>query len=99
MAFKGEIGHLEGFESPFANAGGVVKTMHDVEIMANTGVAYIEDGSQPLLPRLGNAVSERRKSNHEAKIMILIQKLAKCIIHLVCHVQVMKKKRKFSLTN
>jgi len=41
MAFDGRIGHLEGIESPFSNAGGVVKTVEDVAVMALTGVGYI----------------------------------------------------------
>ncbi len=56
MAFVGRVGHLEGIESPFSNAGGVVKTIEDVAKMALTGVGYIEAGSYTLEPRLGNAV-------------------------------------------
>lgn len=56
MAFTGTIGHLEGVESPFSNAGGVVKTPEDVEVMARTGVGYVEAGSFTVEPRLGNAV-------------------------------------------
>lgn len=47
------IGHLE-LVSPWGNAGGVVKTVEDVEKMARTGVGFIEDGSQTLERRLGN---------------------------------------------
>lgn len=54
--FYGRIGHLEGIESPWSNAGGVVKTVEDTEIMARTGAGTVEDGSQTLLGRLGNAV-------------------------------------------
>jgi dihydroorotate dehydrogenase len=54
MAFDGRIGHLEGIESPWANAGGVVKTVEDVERMAHTGVGWIEAGSYTLEPRKGN---------------------------------------------
>ena len=53
--FHGKIGHLEGIESPFGNAGGVVKTVEDVEVMARTGVGWIEAGSYTLESRLGNA--------------------------------------------
>jgi len=54
--FSGQIGHLEGIESPWGNAGGVVKTIEDVERMAHTGVGWIEDGSHVLGgKRLGNA--------------------------------------------
>lgn len=58
--FYGRIGHLEGIESPWSNAGGVVKTVADVEVMARTGVGTIEDGSQTLLGRFGNAVDAER---------------------------------------
>ncbi len=54
MAFEGRIGHLEGIESPWGNAGGVVKTIEDVEHMAHTGVGWIEAGSYTLEPRVGN---------------------------------------------
>jgi dihydroorotate dehydrogenase len=47
------IGHLEA-DSPFGNAGGVVKRREDVEKMAHTGVGWIEAGSYTLEPREGN---------------------------------------------
>lgn len=47
------IGHLE-VTSPWGNAGGVVKTVDDVERMAKTGVGYIEHGSTTLEKRFGN---------------------------------------------
>jgi dihydroorotate dehydrogenase len=50
------IGHLE-IDSPFGNAGGVVKHVEDVEKMAHTGVGWIEAGSYTLEPRAGNAVN------------------------------------------
>lgn len=53
-AFDGRVGHIEGIESPWSNAGGVVKTVDDVEQMARTGVGWIEDGSHTLEPRPGN---------------------------------------------
>lgn len=52
--FTGRLGHLEDVESPWANAGGVAKTIEDVEALAQTGVGWIEDGSQTILPRIGN---------------------------------------------
>lgn len=55
MAFNGELGHVGEIESPWGNAGGVVKTLEDVEQMAHTGVGWIEAGSYTLEPRLGNA--------------------------------------------
>ncbi len=54
MSFNGSVGHLEGVESPLANAGGVVRTTEDVEHIANTGVGWIEKGSDTLEGRLGN---------------------------------------------
>jgi dihydroorotate dehydrogenase len=54
IEFDGRIGHLEYVESPWANAGGVVKTLEDVELMARTGVGMIEAGSYTLAERLGN---------------------------------------------
>lgn len=54
MAFTGRIGHLE-IESPFGNAGGVVKTEEDVIRMAQTGVGWIEAGSYTVEGRPGNA--------------------------------------------
>lgn len=53
--FIGKIGHLEGIESPWGNAGGVVKTIEDVDQMAHTGVGWIEAGSYTLEPRVGNS--------------------------------------------
>lgn len=48
------IGHLEHLESPWGNAGGVVKSVEEVEAMARTGVGWIEAGSYTLEPRQGN---------------------------------------------
>lgn len=53
MAFTGRIGHLK-IESPFGNAGGVVKTEADVIKMASTGVGWVEAGSYTAERRLGN---------------------------------------------
>ncbi len=58
--FNGRIGHLEGIESPWSNAGGVVKTLGDVEQMAHTGVGWIEAGSYTLEPRIGNSPNGER---------------------------------------
>jgi dihydroorotate dehydrogenase len=52
--FRGTIGHIEGIESPWGNAGGVVKSIEEVEMMSKTGVGWVEDGSETLLGRLGN---------------------------------------------
>lgn len=54
MAFRGEIGHIEGIESPWSNAAGVAKTLEEVALLARTGVGYIEDGSHCLEARKGN---------------------------------------------
>lgn len=55
IEFNGRIGHLENIESPWGNAGGVVKTIEDVEKMAHTGVGWVEAGSFTLEPRVGNS--------------------------------------------
>ena len=52
--FAARIGHLDGIESPWGNAGGVVKTLADAEAMARTGVGWIEYGSITLEPRTGD---------------------------------------------
>ena len=54
IEFSGRIGHLDGLETPWGNAGGVVKTVEDVERMARTGVGWIEAGSYTLEKRYGN---------------------------------------------
>jgi dihydroorotate dehydrogenase len=56
VAFAGRIGHLEDIQSPWGNAGGVAKSVEDVEALARTGVGLIEGGSFTLESRLGNAV-------------------------------------------
>lgn len=60
MAFTGNIGHIE-IESPFGNAGGVVKSLEDVRQMAQTGVGWIEAGSYTVKSRLGNAWNQETK--------------------------------------
>lgn len=62
--FSGSIGHLEGIESPWGNAGGVVKTLEDVEQMARTGVGWIEAGSYTLEPRIGNSPNGEKVYHH-----------------------------------
>ena len=49
-----KLGQCEHLESPWGNAGGVVKTVDDVERMARTGVGWIEAGSYTLEKRYGN---------------------------------------------
>lgn len=48
------IGHLE-VDTPWGNAGGVVKTPEEVKQMAQTGVGWIEAGSYTLEPLEGNS--------------------------------------------
>jgi hypothetical protein len=55
--FNGKIGHLEDISYPWANAGGVVRTVEETEAMAQTSVGWIENGSHTISPRLGNAVN------------------------------------------
>jgi dihydroorotate dehydrogenase (fumarate) len=50
------IGHLT-VDSPFGNAGGVVKRVEDVEKIAHTGVGWIEAGSYTMEPRAGNGAN------------------------------------------
>jgi dihydroorotate dehydrogenase len=54
VSFSGHIGHLEGIEQPWGNAGGVVKTPEDVERMAKTEVGWIEGGSYTMERRSNN---------------------------------------------
>ncbi len=63
--FNGRIGHLYGIESPWGNAGGVVKTVEDVEQMARTGVGWIEGGSYTLEERAGNGANGERVYYHD----------------------------------
>lgn len=48
------IADLDHLESPWGNAGGVVKKLEDVEMMARTGVGWVEAGSYTIEPRQGN---------------------------------------------
>lgn len=48
-----KIAHLE-VESPWGNAGGVIKRIEDIELMAHTGVGWMEGGSYTLEGRIGN---------------------------------------------
>lgn len=60
-----KIGHLE-VDSPWGNAGGVVKHPEDVEVMARTGVGWIEAGSYTLEPRAGNGANGETVYYHNA---------------------------------
>ena len=55
--FSWRIGHLEHLESPWGNAGGVVKTIEDVAAMTKTGVGWIEHGSTSLDERAGYTIN------------------------------------------
>ncbi|MGI9027963.1 MAG: hypothetical protein ACR2FM_03955 [Candidatus Saccharimonadales bacterium] len=48
------IGHLE-VDSPYGNAGGVIKGVHELGVMAQTGVGWMEPGSFTLEKRIGNS--------------------------------------------
>lgn len=63
--FSGRIGHLENIESPWGNAGGVVRALSDVARMALTGVGWIEAGSYTLEKRLGFGASGERAYYHD----------------------------------
>jgi dihydroorotate dehydrogenase len=52
--FSGTIGHLSDIESPWGNAGGVVRTVEEAELMARTGVGWVEAGSYTRELRAGN---------------------------------------------
>ena len=54
MSETTHIGHLQ-VDSPWGNAGGVVRTPEEAEIMARTGVGWIEAGSYTLEEREGNS--------------------------------------------
>lgn len=64
--FEGRIGHLE-VDSPWGNAGGVVKTPEEVELMAHTGVGWIEAGSYTLEAREGNGPNGEVTYHHTAE--------------------------------
>jgi dihydroorotate dehydrogenase len=59
------IGHLGNLESPWGNAGGVVKRVEDVEKMAQTGVGWIEAGSYTVERREGNKKNAERDRTQE----------------------------------
>lgn len=59
-----KIAHLE-IDSPFGNAGGVVKDLGDVEAMAKTGVGWIEAGSYTLDSKDGNGVNGEVVYHHD----------------------------------
>jgi dihydroorotate dehydrogenase len=63
--FTGRLGHLTNIESPWGNAGGVVKTVEDAEQMACTGVGWIEAGSYTLEARAGNGANGERAYYHD----------------------------------
>ena len=64
VKFNGRVGHLEDIESPWANSGGTLKTLEDVEAMANSGVGLEEAGSFTIEGRYGS------QKNAEGKLKI-----------------------------
>lgn len=48
------IGQMDHLESPWGNAGGVIKTVEELEKMLQTGVGWAEAGSYCLEKRYGN---------------------------------------------
>jgi len=60
------IGHIE-VDSPWGNAGGVIKHPQEVEKMAHAGVGWIEVGSYTLEPRAGNGPNGEVVYHHDAK--------------------------------
>jgi len=58
------IGEFEP-ESPLMNAGGLLKTVEDVERMAQTGVGAVLAGSFTLEPRAGNGADGQRVYYHD----------------------------------
>jgi dihydroorotate dehydrogenase len=55
--YSGRIGRME-ISSPWGNAGGVIKTVEEFEMMARTGVGWLEPGSYTLEKRFGNQKDE-----------------------------------------
>lgn len=58
------IGEYE-MESPFMNAGGVVKSLEDVKVMARTAVGAVLAGSFTLNPRVGNSPNGETTYYHD----------------------------------
>jgi len=56
IEFDGRVGHLEGIQSPWGSAGGVVKSLGELAAMVPTGVGWVEAGSYTLERRVGLAV-------------------------------------------
>lgn len=59
------IGEYE-LESPLMNAGGLVRTVHDVRLMARTAVGAVLAGSYTLEPRAGNGGPDAVLYYHDA---------------------------------
>jgi dihydroorotate dehydrogenase len=60
------IGSYE-MESPLMNAGGVVKSVEDVQMMSETGVGAVLAGSYTLEPRIGNSPNGEVVYHHDAQ--------------------------------
>lgn len=68
------IGEYE-MESPLMNAGGVVKSLEDVRMMAETGVGAIIAGSYTLEPRVGNSPNGETVYYHDSETGITYNSL------------------------
>lgn len=68
------IGEYE-MESPLMNAGGVVKTVEDVRLMAATGVGAVLAGSFTLEPRVGNSPNGEKVYDHDSETGITTNSL------------------------
>lgn len=64
--FTGRLGHLE-IESPWGNAGGLVKSPEELELMAQTAAGWVEAGSYTLNPRIGNAPNGETVYHHDSE--------------------------------
>ena len=64
MTERDHIGHLET-DTPWGNAGGVIKTIEELEYMARTGVGWLEAGSYTLDPRPSNSPNGEQSYYHD----------------------------------
>lgn len=68
------IGHLE-IESPWGNAGGVVKTPEEAELMAHTGVGWVEAGSYTIDRREVNDFPTEMTYYHNSETGVTLNSL------------------------
>lgn len=64
--FNGRVGHLIEIESPWANAGGVARSLEEVELLAQSGIGWVEAGSFTPEGRLGNGANGEKVYYHNA---------------------------------